>query len=72
LYLSRLKQGYKISKHEESERPLLNRLALHAMELIFTDADGKQITLQAELPKELQVTLLQLRKYARQKNTSFR
>ncbi len=72
LYLSRLKPGYKISKHEESERPLLNRLALHAMELIFTDADGKQITLQAELPKELQVTLLQLRKYARQKNTSFR
>jgi hypothetical protein len=42
------------------------------MELIFTDADGKQITLQAELPKELQVTLLQLRKHARQKNTSFR
>jgi len=36
------------------------------MELTFTDLGGETITLQAELPKELQVTLLQLRKYSRQ------
>ena len=66
LYLSRLKSNYKISKNQEEERPLLNRLALHAMELTFTDLGGETITLQAELPKELQVTLLQLRKYSRQ------
>ncbi|MFM8255212.1 MAG: RluA family pseudouridine synthase [Bacteroidota bacterium] len=72
LYLSRLKPGYKISKHEEEERPLLNRLALHAMELVFTDENGKQLSIQADLPKELQVTLLQLQKYTRQTIPRFR
>ncbi|MBM3414507.1 MAG: RluA family pseudouridine synthase [Bacteroidetes bacterium] len=72
LYLSRLKPGYKISKHQEEETPLLNRLALHAMELSFPDLTGEKIKIQAELPKELQVTLLQLRKYSRQTSPRFR
>ena len=72
ILLSRFKPKYKISKDEESERPLLNRLALHALRLQFQDLDGKPITIEADLPKDLQVTILQLRKYARKTTVDLR
>lgn len=63
--LSRFKPKFKLSKQEEAEKPLLNRLALHASLLKFQEKDGSTITIEAELPKDLHVSMLQLRKYAR-------
>ena len=60
--LSAIKRKYKLSKHDEEERPMLNRLALHSYRLKFTDADDKVIDLVAELPKDMRVLLLQLKK----------
>lgn len=60
--LSSIKKKYKLSKHDEEERPMLNRLALHSYRLKFTDADGKIIDLTAELPKDIRALLQQLKK----------
>lgn len=60
--LSSLKKKFKLSRHDEEERPMLNRLALHSWRLKFTDADGNLIDLQAELPKDIRALLQQLRK----------
>ncbi len=60
--LSSIKKKYKLSKHDEEERPMLNRLALHSYRLKFTDADGKKIELQAALPKDIRALLQQLKK----------
>jgi len=60
--LSSIKRNYKLSKHDEEERPMLNRLALHSYRLIFTDAEGKEFDLIAELPKDIKALLQQLRK----------
>jgi 23S rRNA pseudouridine1911/1915/1917 synthase len=62
ILLSSLKKKYKLSKHDEEERPMLNRLALHSYRLKFADADGKIIDLVAELPKDIRALLQQLRK----------
>jgi 23S rRNA pseudouridine1911/1915/1917 synthase len=64
LLLSSIKGSkFKLSKKEEDERPLLNRLALHAHILSFTDQDGKVQTLEAPVPKDLRATLQQLEKW---------
>ena len=60
--LSSIKKKFKLSKHDEEERPMLNRLALHSYRLKFTDADGKVIDLEAELPKDIRALLNQLQK----------
>ena len=39
--LSSFKSKFKLSKNDLEERPLLNRLALHAYQLTFTDSRGK-------------------------------
>jgi 23S rRNA pseudouridine1911/1915/1917 synthase len=63
--LSNIKRKkFKMSKYELEEKPLLNRIALHAQQLSFTDAHGRQHTLIAELPKDLRATLNQLEKWA--------
>jgi 23S rRNA pseudouridine1911/1915/1917 synthase len=62
ILLSSIKKKFKLSKHDEEERPMLNRLALHSYKLSFTDADGKVIDLVAELPKDIRALLQQLRK----------
>lgn len=62
ILLSSLKKKFKLSKHDEEERPMLNRLALHSGRLKFNDSDGKIIDLQAELPKDIRALLQQLRK----------
>ncbi len=63
LLLSSLKSKFKLSKNELVERPLLNRLALHASKLIFTNPVGETIKLKADLPKDLKATLQQLTKW---------
>ena len=60
--LSSLKKKFKLSKDAEEERPLLKRLALHALRLKLKDADGKEYDWDAPLPKDLRAVLQQLRK----------
>ena len=60
--LSSIKRKFKLSKNEEAERPIVNRLALHAHRLIFTDAAGNKHELTAELPKDMRALLQQLKK----------
>lgn len=61
--VSSLKSKFNLSKNELEERPLLNRLALHALSLKFTNTNGETIKLEAPLSKDLKATLQQLRKW---------
>lgn len=61
ILLSALKKKFKLSKHDEEERPLMGRLALHSHRLSFS-LNGEQFQLEAELPKDLRAMLAQLRK----------
>jgi 23S rRNA pseudouridine1911/1915/1917 synthase len=60
--LSSLKHKFNLSKNELEERPILNRLALHAFSLQFINTNGEKIKLEAPLPKDLRALLQQLRK----------
>ena len=61
VYLSALKHKYHLSKKEESEKPILARLALHAASLKF-NLNNKDYFFEAPLPKDLKALLQQLRK----------
>ncbi|MBE7172252.1 MAG: RluA family pseudouridine synthase [Williamsia sp.] len=61
--LSGIKKKYKLSKSEEEERPLLDRLALHAQKLVIRDLQGEKHQLEAPLPKDMRALLQQLRKW---------
>jgi 23S rRNA pseudouridine1911/1915/1917 synthase len=63
--LSSIKRRFKLSKEAEEERPILNRLALHAFQLSFKDNDGEEHHFEAPLPKDLRALLLQLKKWGR-------
>lgn len=60
--LSSIKRKFKLSKSEDEERPILNRLALHSFKLKFQDAAGAQFAFEAPLQKDLKALLQQLRK----------
>jgi 23S rRNA pseudouridine1911/1915/1917 synthase len=60
--LSSIKKKYRLSKNEEEERPLLNRLALHASRLTFARANGESLKLIAPLQKDMQAVINQLEK----------
>ena len=62
ILLSTLKHKFKLSKNELEERPILNRLALHALSLQFINTNGEKMKLEAPLPKDLRALLQQLRK----------
>ena len=64
LYLSSIKRKFQLGKNAE-ERPLLQRLALHAASLkIPHPASGEMMHFLAELPKDLKASLSQLDKWA--------
>jgi 23S rRNA pseudouridine955/2504/2580 synthase/23S rRNA pseudouridine1911/1915/1917 synthase len=64
LYLSSIKRKkFNLSKHEDEERPLLSRLALHASSVESKGLDGKEISITAPLSKDLDATLKQLSKW---------
>ncbi len=63
--LSSIKHNFKLSKNEEEERPILNRLALHACKLKFTGIDKMNYEFEAPVPKDLKATLQQLSKRSR-------
>jgi len=60
--LSSLKHKFKLSKNELEERPILNRLALHALSLKFKTVNEETLHLEAPLTKDLKALLQQLRK----------
>ncbi len=60
--LSAIKKKFRLGKDELEERPLLNRLGLHAASLKFTDSNGQEVELHAPLPKDLRACLQQLEK----------
>ena len=63
ILLSAIKKNFKLSKTAETERPLLNRLALHAWKLSLPSQDGKILELEAPVPKDLEACLKQLKKW---------
>lgn len=62
ILVSSLKSKFKLSKDVEEEKPILNRLALHAFQLTFADFNGNPVELEAPLPKDMRATLQQLAK----------
>ncbi|PWT99438.1 MAG: RNA pseudouridine synthase [Bacteroidetes bacterium] len=63
ILLSSIKRKFKLSKNDEAERPLLNRLALHSWKLKFKDQKGNDLEFEAPLPKDLSAMLHQLEKW---------
>lgn len=61
--VSSLKSKFNLSKNELEERPILNRLALHALSLSFRKINGESVKLEAPLPKDIRATLQQLEKH---------
>jgi 23S rRNA pseudouridine955/2504/2580 synthase/23S rRNA pseudouridine1911/1915/1917 synthase len=64
VFVSAIKKRYKLSKSEESEKPILARLALHSWQLKF-ELGGGHYAFEAEIPKDLRALLQQLRKRER-------
>ena len=62
ILLSSFKKKYKLSRHDQEERPILNRLALHSHQLKFIDNSGTQHYLKADLPKDMRALVQQLDK----------
>ncbi|MBL7773779.1 MAG: RluA family pseudouridine synthase [Chitinophagaceae bacterium] len=65
VFVSSLKRNYHLSKLAEEEKPLLNRLALHAFSFSFQKEDGTQVSAEAPLPKDMQAMLKQCLKWMR-------
>lgn len=65
-FVSAIKKKYRLSDNEETERPLLSRLALHAYRLQFFKEDGKEIVAEATLPKDMLACVNQLNKWSKQ------
>jgi len=64
LLLSRLKSGYRL-KPSKTERPLMDRVALHAGELKLPHpVTGAEVTITSPWPKDLTVAVKYLRRYA--------
>jgi 23S rRNA pseudouridine1911/1915/1917 synthase len=61
--LSSIKKKFKLSRKDEMEKPLLNRLGLHAWKLVFTDQDSQQHEFESPLPRDLRASLQQLKKW---------
>jgi 23S rRNA pseudouridine955/2504/2580 synthase len=59
--LSELKRKFKSS--DEEERPMIQRVALHAFSLRFRGLDGKEVYIEAPYPKDFEVFLKVLEKY---------
>ena len=65
IFLSQFKRGYRPSRGEK-ERPLIDRLTLHAERLAFDHpADGRRVEVVAPLPRDFRAVLNQLRRHGR-------
>lgn len=63
VYLSHIKNKYKQS--QKIEKPLINRMALHAFSISFKTLEGKVEKIVAPYPKDYFVLLKQLEKYGK-------
>lgn len=64
LFLSQIKRDYHVKKDTE-EQPLMGRVALHAASLtVLHPTKGTDVTIESPMPKDFQVTLKYLRKFA--------
>ena len=63
MFLSAFKRDYRAGRGEE-ERPLIDRLTLHAEKLRFRQEDGAEVEVTAPLPKDFRAVLNMLRKYS--------
>jgi 23S rRNA pseudouridine1911/1915/1917 synthase len=62
-FLSAIKRKYKVSEKDEQEKPLLNRLALHAYRINFVKEDGTEVNAEATLPRDMSACVKQLNKW---------
>ncbi len=63
-WLSRIKKDYRLKPGRE-ERPMMDRVALHAEELTVNHpVTNERVTIHAEWPKDLKVTIKYLRQFA--------
>jgi 23S rRNA pseudouridine955/2504/2580 synthase/23S rRNA pseudouridine1911/1915/1917 synthase len=60
--LSAVKKRFKLSKHDDQERPMVSRLALHSYKLNFVTEQGEKMELMAEVPKEFRALMTQIKK----------
>lgn len=60
-YLSSIKKRFNLKKGEE-EKPLINRIALHAKHLWFKNPEAEEMQFECEYPKDMAVLLKQLEK----------
>lgn len=65
LFLSTLKGSkYKMSKYEETERPLIGRTALHSFSVeLISSIDQNSVRIECPLPKDMSVGLQKLRQF---------
>ncbi|TAG92560.1 MAG: RNA pseudouridine synthase, partial [Bacteroidetes bacterium] len=61
LFLSELKKKFNL-KYETDEKPLIQRVALHAKQLSFEGLDEKEISIEAPYPKDIKALISQLEK----------
>ena len=59
--LSHLKRGYHF---KDEEKPLMDRMALHASSIEFRNRSGEKVYIEAPYPKDFQILMKQLEKYA--------
>lgn len=62
IFLSEFKKNYRPAKEKE-ERPLFDRVALHARSLKFTGLDGQPVEVVCDYSKDLQMILKKLEKF---------
>ena len=71
MLLSEMKSGYR-PKAGRQERPLIERLTLHAANLTACDPDGNQLRIEAQYPKDLRILLSKMEKWRRAPKTNSR
>jgi 23S rRNA pseudouridine955/2504/2580 synthase/23S rRNA pseudouridine1911/1915/1917 synthase len=64
LYLSQFKPAYRPTRGEE-ERPLIDRLTLHAEKLTFVDRKGETVTVTCPPPKDFRAAVNQMRRWGK-------
>ena len=62
--LSSIKKKFKLSRHDDAEKPILSRLALHAHRLSFVHPSGEKLVFEAPLHKDMRALIAQLEKQA--------
>lgn len=64
--LSDVKRKFKLGKYVEEERPIMSRSTLHAGKLTFDHPKtGERLTFEADLPKDFNAVVNQLRKWGK-------